>query len=194
MIQARKRVFALSIYDPENKLNWDKNIKDNLNEVLSNQFNSEYKPLWIQTKNNVFDFNNKDLHESLWAQIKNTPSRIRMIEGGKDINLKSLVKIPTVTTKQDRLPNVGSLDFINDRKDSKGVSYTNKRFITPREAYLLMGFTKQYYSRAKKEMLTISKLSGARTDSGAREKLYKQAGNSIAVNVLEEVFYYVNKF
>lgn len=49
------------------------------------------------------------------------------------------------------------------------------RRITEREAWRLMGFTDEDYSRA--EATGIS-----------RNQLYKQAGNSIVVNVLEAIF------
>lgn len=194
MAQARRRVYALSIYDPNNKIKWDGNVRSDLSDVLVEQFNNEYKPKYKYGVKEVFDFENKETHESVWAQIKNTPSRIRMINSGKDLNEEGMVKVPTVTTKQDRLPNVGSLIFKNPRKDAKGVPYTNHRFITPMEAYLLMGFTKSQYVRAKKDMIRTTRMSFSKTESSAREKLYKQAGNSICVNVLEEIFYLANKY
>lgn len=49
------------------------------------------------------------------------------------------------------------------------------RRITEREAWRLMGFTDEDYSRA--EATGVS-----------RNQLYKQAGNSIVVNVLEAIF------
>lgn len=48
------------------------------------------------------------------------------------------------------------------------------RKITPREAYRLMGFTDRQFDLAAKEC--------------SNTQLYKQAGNSIVVNVLEEIF------
>ncbi|MGL5591896.1 MAG: DNA cytosine methyltransferase, partial [Metamycoplasmataceae bacterium] len=44
----------------------------------------------------------------------------------------------------------------------------NYRFITTREAYLLMGFDEKDYNNVKKQNIR-------------KEKLYQQAGNSIAV-------------
>ncbi len=194
MVQARRRVFALSILDQDNKIDWEQNIRDDLNDELIKTLEEGFFPTWKQTPKKVFDFDNKNTFESVWAQIKETPSRLRMIEAGKDLNDPELKKAPTVTTKQDRLPNVGRLKFVNERKDDNGVPYTDYRFITPMEAYALMGFDKKQYERAKADMLKATELTGARTNSSARERLYKQAGNSIAVNALEAIFNYVEKY
>jgi len=191
MIQARKRVFALSIYDPGDKIKWRKGsnqrtLKETLNKIFESK---EYLPKNIWGLNNIFDFENKHKDESYLCQIKKTPSRIMMIKNGLYINNKNNIrKISTITTKQDRWPNLGYVDYLNPRKDKKGIPYTNKRFVTPRETYRLMGFDNKMFNKAKKEMeLTcVSNIS-------AREKLYKQAGNSIAVNVLEMIFYYIQK-
>lgn len=48
------------------------------------------------------------------------------------------------------------------------------RKITPKEAYRLMGFTDEDYYKAEKVC--------------SESQLYKQAGNSIVVNVLEAIF------
>jgi len=48
--------------------------------------------------------------------------------------------------------------------------------LTPRESWRLMGFTDEDYEKAYEAM------------NGVEGKLYKQAGNSIVVNVLEEIF------
>ena len=48
------------------------------------------------------------------------------------------------------------------------------RRLTPKECWLLMGFTTEEYERAKE----------VKSDT----QLYKQAGNSIVVNVLEAIF------
>ena len=68
----------------------------------------------------------------------------------------------TLTTKQARWNNAGLI------KD--GGRY---RYLTPLECYLLMGFEKEDYLKAK-EVTSIT-------------QLYKQAGNSIVVDVLEAI-------
>ncbi len=175
----------MSIYDPEDRIEW--NIRSDLADVLKD-LAKEYKPKWIQTHEEVFDFMNKYRGESILAQIKKTKSRERMIENGLDINPKYRGKISTVTTKQDRWPNVGNLKFTNKRSDKNGIPFTNRRFITHREAYKLMGFDEELFEKANTEMMNwcVSEIN-------ARDKLLKQAGNSIAVNSLEMIFYYMNK-
>jgi DNA (cytosine-5)-methyltransferase 1 len=115
-----------------------------------------------------------------------------MIKAAKTIT-KDTIKIPTVTTKQDRLPNCGDIDYKNKREDAQGVPYTNSRFISPMESYKLMGFKEEDYLKAKKILIDNAKLRNLKLDSSAREKLLKQAGNSIVVNALELIFYYMNK-
>ncbi len=185
LLQARRRVFALSIYDPKNEIDWS--IRDDFDDVLKE---INYKPKY-QQKNKiteVFDFENKYIEESLLSQMKETPSRIKMRDLGMSISKDGIEKIATITTKQDRWPNAGYVSFNNKRFDDNGVPYLNERFITPREAYKLMGFNDTAFNRAKKKMeeVAYSKVS-------ARDKLYKQAGNSIAVNVLEAIFNYIAK-
>jgi DNA (cytosine-5)-methyltransferase 1 len=124
--------------------------------------------------------------------MKKTPSRERMIERGPIIN-DSTEKISTVTTKQDRLPNSGMVKYVKERYDAKGVVYTDKRLLTPMETYKLMGFGEKEYLQAKDILISIAKKRNLKKDVSAREKLYKQAGNSIVVNVLEMIFYYMEK-
>ena len=193
-VQKRRRVFALSILDTPKNLGWDKKdfIRDDLDKEIEKIFNEKYQPSWMQDIEEIIDFKNKDKHESNWAQIKDTPSRIRMIKTGANIT-KDTFKISTVTTKQDRLPNCGSVEYKNKREDKAGVPFTNYRFITPKESYALMGFDNEYYKKTKKILMDNAKLRNLKLDSSAREKLYKQAGNSIVVNALELIFYYLYK-
>ena len=191
-IQKRRRVFALSILANKKSLGWKDKIRDDLDKELENIFDNEYKPSWMQTIEEVIDFDNKNKHESQWAQIKNTPSRIRMINNKPTIT-KETNKISTVTTKQDRLPNCGDVIYKNKRQDKNGIPYTNNRFITPMEAYKLMGFKETDYAKAKQALIQNGEDRGLRADSSAREKLYNQAGNSIVINVLELIFFYLDK-
>lgn len=82
--------------------------------------------------------------------------------------------INTLTTKQDRIPNGGYIEFANSKQN-----YLNYRFITPREAYKIMGFTDKDFDKLK-----IPIEEGILNNN----VLWRQAGNSIDVNVLESVF------
>lgn len=74
----------------------------------------------------------------------------------------------TITTRQDRTP-AQVIDCGNGRY----------RYLTERECWRLQGYTDEDYERAK----AVQKRSGR-----YRMTLYKQAGNSIAVPILESMF------
>ena len=89
------------------------------------------------------------------------------------------IVVSTVTTKQDRHPNSGLIDYY-----SEDTNKSNYRYLTPRECFLLMGFDEQDYQRIIDNNFQARKGKMFFT----RDKLYKMAGNSIVVNVLEEIF------
>ena len=89
------------------------------------------------------------------------------------------IVVSTVTTKQDRHPNSGWIDYY-----SEDTNKSNYRYLTPRECFLLMGFDEQDYQRIIDNNFQARKGEMFFT----RDKLYKMAGNSIVVNVLEEIF------
>ena len=76
----------------------------------------------------------------------------------------------TITTKQMRCPNAGIIKLDDNRY----------RYLTERECWRLMGFEDSDFENAlKTQKGTQGKLNGT---------LYKQAGNSIVVQVLEAIF------
>lgn len=85
----------------------------------------------------------------------------------------------TVCTKQDRLPNAGFIPLNNGKY----------RYLTERECFRLMGFDDEDFNKLLK-VYPISKKHKSYI-------LYKQAGNSIAINVLvaiiEELYIKENK-
>ena len=76
----------------------------------------------------------------------------------------------TITERQDRTPNAGVINIGND----------NYRYLTEKECWLLMGFENEDFEKALKEH-PPKKGCMNRT-------LYKQAGNSIVVPILEGIF------
>lgn len=86
--------------------------------------------------------------------------------------------VSTLTTKQDRHPNSGNLrvNFDNNK--------ANFRYLTPRECFILMGFSEEDYDKVISNNFHTKKNAKMFT----RDNLIKMAGNSIAVNVLEAVF------
>lgn len=87
----------------------------------------------------------------------------------------------TVTTKQDRDPNSGLVEYKNERLVDYNHYYRN---LTPRECFLLMGFKESDYDTLIENNFETRK--GQRILSNA--ELIKLAGNSIVVPVLEAIF------
>ncbi|VEU75202.1 Cytosine-specific DNA methyltransferase/Type II site-specific deoxyribonuclease [Mycoplasmopsis maculosa] len=176
-IQKRERVFALSI-KKEIKTPFidDKSFSDYIKKITDSK-KLDKKEL-EKYFNNVFNFdlNNK---ENIEAAINDTPSRRKMINSEKIIDKTNSFIINTVTTKQDRIPTTGIISF-NANLPNK----LNYRFITPREAYKLMGFSDEDFNKLiplyDKKILT-------------KESLYRQAGNSILVEAIENIFEVVYK-
>ena len=106
--------------------------------------------------------------------IVSQPSMIKKINGN-DKSFGGRVRVIkdvayTITTKQMRCPNSGVVDLKN------GIY----RYLTERECWRLQGFTDEDYNNALSVNLgKPGKLNGA---------LYKQAGNSIPVPILEAIF------
>lgn len=75
----------------------------------------------------------------------------------------------TITTKQMRVPNAGVVEIEHGRY----------RYLTEKECFLLMGFTTEDYAK-------LSQVHQARAGK-MNSVLYKQVGNSIVVNVLENI-------
>ena len=90
------------------------------------------------------------------------PSMIKALKNGKVKNITNLDYCNTLTTKQARWNNAGMII------DNRGL-----RYLSGKETWRLMGFNDEDY---KKASLVCPLL-----------QLYKQAGNSIVVNVLVEI-------
>lgn len=91
------------------------------------------------------------------------PSMIKALEEGKVKNVTNLDYCNTLTTKQARWNNAGMII------DKKGL-----RYLSGIETWRLMGFDDEDFEKA------------SRVNSNTQ--LYKQAGNSIVVNVLMSIF------
>ena len=102
--------------------------------------------------------NNTASRKKIWD------SSFKIYENGKISN----ESIPTITTKQDRFPNSGVIEY-----EPVDKSKSKFRYLTPRECFLLMGFDDADFEKA------------SQVNSNAQ--LYKQAGNSIVVPVLESI-------
>ncbi|MFL0504197.1 DNA (cytosine-5-)-methyltransferase [Ureibacillus sp. 179-F W5.1 NHS] len=87
----------------------------------------------------------------------------------------------TITTKQDRHPNSGIIEYNNQILTDINKRYRN---LTPRECFLLMGFKEEQYDLLMANNIDIGNERKFLTHS----KLIKMAGNSIVVQVLESIF------
>ncbi|HER2530269.1 TPA: DNA cytosine methyltransferase [Streptococcus pyogenes] len=136
--------------------------------------------------NNLFNFAKlekmqaMDISEFIEKDVSNLyevrqESMLRYIRGEpKNKNFRGRLKVIekfayTISTKQVRIPNSGIIDLGNDRY----------RYLTERECFRLMGFDDEDFDKLKAIYPgRKGKLSSI---------LYKQAGNSIVVNVLEAI-------
>lgn len=122
--------------------------------------------------------------EAIESTPNYTPSRVKIFETNKILavdNVSNDTMIAnTVTTKQDRNPNSGLIEY-RDINLVDGAKYRN---LTPRECFLLMGFNEESYDLLLENNPLITKSRSILSPS----KLYKLAGNSIVVPILEEIF------
>lgn len=191
--QRRKRAFMISVYYGN-----DIKLKEIINERLNTGVFDNYSIDNIQLKQRLdqilkTDYTNEIYYQEALDQIPNdTPSRIRIRKENPDIidqegNL-ILDYVRTLTTKQDRNPNSGIIRIDNTLIDiNEGKS--KFRYLTPRESFLLMGFEEEDYQLLIDNDIMVSNSKNFLT----KTKLTKMAGNSIVVNVIEEVFREINE-
>ena len=184
--QTRVRIYMVSVYTNHNEelettikayfdthdlndLNYVKTlsiIRKNINDILKLDYtNCQYK------------------NEADSSQPNDTKSRREIFEKNCIIyNGKEIIRdvIPTITTKQDRHPNSGLIVYKHNLKKGK----SEYRYLTPRESFMFMGFDESDY-----QLLSDNNFSRKKnTLFFSRDKINKMAGNSIVVNVLEEIF------
>jgi len=214
--QKRKRLYAISVLDEISfidtwfssnrkkilekfdKPNFSKDtfIKfQNLNDILKIDYENqlyekealESIPNWTRSREEML-YDNPIL---FYNKLNNRKIKKELLDSFKD-TLKNLNEqyyadsTRTITTKQDRNPNSGNILLLNTKLEILEPLIINKtksiyRFLTPREVYLLMGFTEEDFNK-----VIVNKFI-------TKEKLYRQAGNSIVVNVLIYLFKNINE-
>jgi DNA (cytosine-5)-methyltransferase 1 len=130
----------------------------------------------------------KYLDEAIESTPNYTESRKRIYKDSTILatGLKTSGNIAkTITTKQDRNPNAGLIEH-ELRLAGNKAPYRN---LTPRETFLLMGFDESDYDLLISNNIAISKSERFLS----RTKLLKLTGNSIVVNVLEQIFMEVHE-
>ncbi|MFV0499325.1 MAG: DNA cytosine methyltransferase, partial [Bacilli bacterium] len=181
--QSRSRFFALSVLNYEGTKSNNVSIFEHIKEYRKNEF-PKYPSLAKCLKTNYEGVKNiKYLLEALESTPNHTESRLKMFENeraltnGKGNPLRDSKNkfnyCSTITTKQDRWHNAGVVNFT--RKMFEDGSNSTHRLITPRESFLLMGYKEKQFNR-----LEANNIPSA--------ELYKMAGNSIIVPVLELIF------
>ena len=186
--QKRERVFMISYLvkfgDAELNVNLLNDIEEYFKKNNLEIHNSAVKP-------HIKDFikleyeNPKYKAEADFSQPNNTPSRIKIRDNNVLIYENDVFKvdiIPTITTKQDRHPNSGIIQY----KEKEGKC--GFRYLSPRECFLLMGFSESDYDRIIDNNFCVRRNRPFFNGN----KLIKMAGNSIVVNVLEEIFIQIN--
>lgn len=134
--------------------------------------------------------NEKYRQEAIASTPVYTPSRQKIYENNiilaTDSKANDGMYARTVTTKQDRHPNSGLIEYKDFILTESNTRYRN---LTPRECFLLMGFNEEQFDMLINNNLDIGKERKILSTS----KLIKLAGNSIVVPVLESIFSQINE-
>lgn len=175
--QNRNRIFMISVLVkgiPKPKL-------EKINQLLEQKIKSNRNGELELKKYLRLDYSNPVYyHEALESQPNLTRSREMIYKNNYPIfrNGKFIRHTATITTKQDRHPNSGTLDFKTDRGTF--------RYLTPREAFLLMGFKEDQFDKLINNNFQLENYSQRYFFS--RDTYYRLFGNSIVVDVLVHVF------
>lgn len=183
--QKRVRTFMISVLLP------NEDVKDIVEDYFINndiEDDSKYRErnsrpledyLRLDYTNPIYK---KEAHNS---NPNDTPSRRKIYKENDILNKGNIISryIGTLTTKQDRHPNAGILEFPEHRIG--GSKYRN---LTPRECFLLMGFDEDDFDRILMYNPQIKK----NKNLYSRSRLERLAGNSIVVDVLIEIFSQIN--
>lgn len=179
--QKRVRTFMISVllsnentkvvvedYFINNDIEDDSKYRDRNSRPLEDYLRLDYtNPIYISEAHN--------------SNPNDTPSRRKIYKENEILNKSNVISryIGTLTTKQDRHPNAGILEFPEHRIG--GSPYRN---LTPRECFLLMGFDEDDFDRILMYNPQIQK----NKKLYSRSRLERLAGNSIVVDVLIEIF------
>lgn len=187
--QKRIRTYMVSVYCSNNKATYD-----NLDAFFTTHNLSKTIDKNCGKLSSFLRLDYSDCRYKKEADISNpndTPSRVKIYQENTilfDGNRVCCDCVGTITTKQDRNPNSGLIMYPLAEKGKS--PYRN---LTPRECFLLMGFEEKDFQ----QLLDNDFVIRGKNNFCTREKLIKMAGNSIVVNVLEEIFKqidYINKF
>lgn len=182
--QSRIRTYMISVLaetpEIESEL-YDYFFKNNLEEKQEEM--TTIKPIQDYLR---LDYSNRIYHqEAVESTPSYTESRRKIHELNKVLatgNVPDNTKVArTVTTKQDRHPNSGIIEYGDTPLTKINTKYRN---LTPRECFLLMGFDEEAFDQLMKNNVIFPSERRLLSTS----KLIRLAGNSIVVQVLESIF------
>lgn len=185
--QNRNRVF---IFASKTKLPEDFEFKS---EVISTEFDKIKNSTSLIKYNYTFEILEKDVEDKYFLSEIIKPTILA--DGSKNFKSNSsidqLIARPLTATmaKMHRAcqDNYFSTDFINNDNpiEYSKLTFTKEelakkqiRRITPKEAFMLQGFSKDFFEKAKEIGISDS-------------QLYKQAGNAVSVNTVYAILYYL---
>lgn len=182
--QNRQRVYMLSVYI-ENSEELRGILDDYFaNHNLEDEAYAENLDLNRITVENIVKNNYENeayMEEANRSQMHDTPSRVKIVKDNDIIyeNNKYIDVLKTITTKQDRNPNSGVIQYSHEAEDR-----LQWRYLTPRECFIAMGFDEADFESVDNNNINVTNSRKLFSDN----KLVKMAGNSIVVNVLEAIF------
>lgn len=180
--QSRVRTYMISVLAP------NKEMRENLDDYFfENNLEAVYAERNIDSlkKYLKLDYSNELYREEAITSTPTfTPSREKIYYNNPILATDDTIKntyARTVTTKQDRHPNSGIVEYKDIVLTDVNKKYRN---LTPRECFLLMGFDEEQYDLLMENNFKI----GANRKMLSSSKLIQLAGNSIVVPVLEVIF------
>lgn len=180
--QSRVRTYMISVLAP------NKEMRENLDDYFfENNLEAVYAERNVDSlkKYLKLDYSNELYREEAITSTPTfTPSREKIYYNNPILATDDTIKntyARTVTTKQDRHPNSGIVEYKDIVLTDVNKKYRN---LTPRECFLLMGFDEEQYDLLMENNFKI----GANRKMLSSSKLIQLAGNSIVVPVLEVIF------
>lgn len=187
--QSRIRTYLVSVLvstkEEENLVN-DFFIVNNLESFQLDSIKSKKISEYLRLDYSV----EKYLNEAIDSTPALTPSRVKIYENNvilaSDNKAYDNLYARTITTKQDRHPNSGIIEYNELVLTEINTKYRN---LTPRECFLLMGFKESQFDLLIEHNIKVNDSKYILPTS----KLIRLAGNSIVVDVLESIFKQINE-
>ena len=187
--QNRERVFVVSIsgehkpYSFPLPIKLDKSIKDILEDEVEEKYYMNKPFHLVNKKNEAVELQIKAHRSIKSVQSPNhiCPTLTTMQGGHREPKILQVAKTECRFDQESRVYGVNGISPTLAARDSQGPKkiYINEKYrvrmLTPLECWRLMAFTDEDFYKAKNVGISNS-------------QLYKQAGNSIVVKVLEGIF------